>query len=84
MANYCTECGSMIPQDSKFCPGCGKPQSASDARQAAQPQPTSEIRPRRSSTRNRQTAKRAGKLTAPHDSRDTAPHARLCECADRI
>ena len=45
MANYCTECGSMIPQDSKFCPGCGKPQSASDARQAAQPQPTSEIRP---------------------------------------
>ncbi len=43
MANYCTECGSMIPQDSKFCPGCGKPQSASDARQAAQP--TSEIRP---------------------------------------
>lgn len=45
MANYCTECGSMIPQDSKFCPGCGKQQSASDARQAAQPQPTSEIRP---------------------------------------
>ncbi len=45
MANYCTECGSIIPQDSKFCPGCGKPQSASDARQAAQPQPTSEIRP---------------------------------------
>lgn len=43
MANYCTECGSMIPEDSKFCPGCGKPQSASDARQAAQP--TSEIRP---------------------------------------
>lgn len=39
MANYCTECGSMIPQDSKFCPGCGKQQSASDARQAAQPQP---------------------------------------------
>ena len=45
MANYCTECGSMIPQDSKFCPGCGKQQSASDARQAAQPQPTSEMRP---------------------------------------
>ena len=45
MANYCTECGSMIPEDSKFCPGCGKQQSASDARQAAQPQPTSEIRP---------------------------------------
>ena len=45
MANYCTECGSMIPQDSKFCPGCGKQQSASDARQAAQPQPTSEICP---------------------------------------
>lgn len=43
MANYCTEYGSMIPEDSKFCPGCGKPQSASDARQAAQP--TSEIRP---------------------------------------
>ena len=43
MANYCTECGSMIPEDSKFCPGCGKPQSASDTRQAAQP--TSEIRP---------------------------------------
>ena len=43
MANYCTECGSMIPEDSKFCPGCGKPQSASDARQAVQQ--TSEICP---------------------------------------
>ena len=43
MANYCTECGSMIPEDSKFCPVCGKPQSASDARQAVQQ--TSEICP---------------------------------------
>lgn len=43
MANYCTECGSMIPEDSKFCPGCGKQQSASDARQAVQQ--TSEICP---------------------------------------
>lgn len=43
MANYCTECGSMIPEDSEFCPGCGKPQSASDARQAVQQ--TSEICP---------------------------------------
>ncbi len=85
MANYCTECGSMIPQDSKFCPGFAENRSLppTHVRQRSRSRPP-KYAPRRSSTRNRQTAKRAGKLTAPHDSRDTAPHARLCECADRI
>lgn len=77
MANYCTECGSMIPEDSKFCPGCGKPQSASDARQAAQP--TSEIRPAEARpVIDRQPS--APESSPPHTTAETQP--RTPDCAN--
>lgn len=36
-ALYCRDCGKAIPDDSRFCPQCGKPQAAG----AATPAPTS-------------------------------------------
>lgn len=77
MANYCTECGSMIPEDSKFCPGCGKPQSASDARQAVQQ--TSEIRPAEARpVIDRQPS--APKSSPPRTTAETQP--RTPDCAN--
>ena len=77
MANYCTECGSMIPEDSKFCPGCGKPQSASDARQAVQQ--TSEICPAEARpVIDRQPS--APKSSPPRTTAETQP--RTPDCAN--
>lgn len=77
MANYCTECGSMIPEDSKFCPGCGKQQSASDARQAVQQ--TSEICPAEARpVIDRQPS--APKSSPPRTTAETQP--RTPDCAN--
>ncbi len=36
---FCADCGSQIPQGSKFCPGCGKPQASSGCSGCGQPVP---------------------------------------------
>lgn len=67
----------MIPQDSKFCPGCGKQQSASDARQAVQP--TSEICPAEARpVIDRQPS--APKSSPPRTTAETQP--RTPDCAN--
>jgi len=38
---FCTDCGTLIPDGARFCPGCGKPVATASAKAATPPPATS-------------------------------------------